>query len=294
MLSTSTHPAFVGFIVSALVIFLSGFHLLRTATSELSWGQLCTWVSHVHLYPTLRVICRARQRTLLTLPIFNVHKPSTKKIFGCTSLLLIGDFIGLKFPHLSEKAQGTTWRKRDTLPERHVVSGVWKWLEDLSASRHTDTQILLTVGILYWQAVFRDTRIFVSPSVVGSSLSGQVQIIPTSYRALNLCFLHPFSDVLYPRNCILFEGRAMSLFVPLSGRTFARAAVTAASINVASSSVSSLGVDVTIYPEFKRYFSRRRAKDKMASMFSLFWSLFASSEFMIFYRERSSSTRCDG
>jgi len=142
MLSTSTHPAFVGFIVSALVIFLSGFHLLRTATSELSWGQLCTWVSHVHLYPTLRVICRARQRTLLTLPIFNVHKPSTKKIFGCTSLLLIGDFIGLKFPHLSEKAQGTTWRKRDTLPERHVVSGVWKWLEDLSASRHTDTDII--------------------------------------------------------------------------------------------------------------------------------------------------------
>ena len=113
MLSTSTHPAFVGFIVSALVIFLSGFHLLRTATSELSWGQLCTWVSHVHLYPTLRVICRARQRTLLTLPIFNVHKPSTKKIFGCTSLLLIGDFIGLKFL-IGESARNHMKKKRYT------------------------------------------------------------------------------------------------------------------------------------------------------------------------------------
>lgn len=173
------------------------------------------------------------------------------------------------------------------------------WLEDpRTASRHNPKYYSqLIVGIWHWQvrAVFSNFCV----SVRGRLLpfrSGRIKSRSSLRATVHwiFVFLHPLSDVLYSRNCIFFEGRAMSLFVPLSGRTFARAAVTAASINVVSSSVSSLGADVTIYPESKRYFSRRRAKEKMASTFSLFWCLFVSSGFMIFYRERRSSTRCDG
>jgi len=73
----------------------------------------------------------------------------------------------------------------------------------------------------------------------------------------------------FSRNCVLFWGRpqrVMSLLASLSGRAFARTVVAITSTNVASSPVSSLGAGVTIYLESKRYVSRRRAKERAASM----------------------------